>query len=283
MISISMNLNLLYRPFYNPFLVVILISINFNVAFSQSNCTSFNPASSWRTGIGISSTNQLVGDFDGDGKDDICSFFDGSGNYEVALSTGSSFNPASSWRTGIGISSTNQLVGDFDGDGKDDICSFFDGSGNYEVALSTGSSFNPASSWRTGIGISSSNQLSGDFNNDGNNDVCSFFNGSGNYEVALACLNVSISKLLENVGQIKVYPNPSSQNIFIDVGTSRLVIRSVIVFNHIGQEVTSVLNVAPSHQESTIEVNTQNLPEGAYFILLETNKGRFMSQLIKMN
>jgi hypothetical protein len=63
-----------------------------------------------------------VGDFNGDGKDDIFRYVPGKSGAEVFLSTGSSFSGPISWTgAGYGKARNGWYVGDFDGDGMDDI------------------------------------------------------------------------------------------------------------------------------------------------------------------
>ncbi|MER6949578.1 DUF2961 domain-containing protein, partial [Nonomuraea sp. NPDC000554] len=70
-----------------------------------------------------------VGDFDGDGKDDIATFTRGSSaDVYVALSTGSGFAGARKWHDFFAAGTEIPAVGDFDGDGKDDIATFTRGS-----------------------------------------------------------------------------------------------------------------------------------------------------------
>ena len=110
-----------------------------------SNRCSFSGFNNWITGHGYTSKNQLIGDFNGDGKGDSAVFFD-NGDWYVSLSTGNSFAPFTKWITGHGYTSKNQLIGDFNGDGKDDSAVSFD-NGDWYVSLSTGSSFAPFTKW----------------------------------------------------------------------------------------------------------------------------------------
>jgi hypothetical protein len=88
----------------------------------------------------------FVGDFNGDGADDIMSIGDGAAPYNVALSNRSSFASAVGWpaqgcyATGL----HHAVIGDINGDRKADVlCIGTDGSSG-NVILSTGSSFNYA-------------------------------------------------------------------------------------------------------------------------------------------
>ena len=103
-----------------------------------SNGSSFVSAGSW-TGAG-NDAHWYVGDFNGDGKDDIFRHNAGVSGAEVFLSNGSSFISAGSW-TGAG-NDGRWYVGDFNGDASDDIMRYSPGVSGGEVFLSNGSSFN---------------------------------------------------------------------------------------------------------------------------------------------
>jgi hypothetical protein len=84
-----------------------------------------------------------MGDFNGDGRDDIVQFnrtVGPAGDVYVRLASGSSFEAPQLWHTTFGVYS-NQItkVGDFNGDGFDDIIVFTRGTaGEIWVALSNG-------------------------------------------------------------------------------------------------------------------------------------------------
>ena len=65
-----------------------------------------------------------LGDFNGDGKDDIITFTQGpdtASDVIVALSTGTSFGPPQKWHDLFAVGNEQPRVGDINGDGKDDI------------------------------------------------------------------------------------------------------------------------------------------------------------------
>ena len=105
------------------------------------------------SGFGGVNDQFLVGDFNGDGKDDIALWAPtNQGEVYVALSTGSGFDVASqhTWNTGTFSKNTGDraLVGDFNGDGKDDLALWgLAGQGAVYVALSTGSAFQANKVW----------------------------------------------------------------------------------------------------------------------------------------
>ena len=84
-----------------------------------STGAGFEHVGSW-TGSGSGNDGWYVGDYNGDGKDDILRYYDGVSGGEVFTSTGTSFAYAGSW-TGAGNGSDGWHVGDFSGDGSSDL------------------------------------------------------------------------------------------------------------------------------------------------------------------
>ena len=68
----------------------------------------------------------LLGDFNGDGEDDVLTNFDG--NFQVSYSGNSSWQPLINSNIGV----EDLLVGDLNGDGADDVFTTFDG--NFQVS-----------------------------------------------------------------------------------------------------------------------------------------------------
>src|SRR5207247_8691894 len=81
---------------------------------------------------------------------DAIVFFQGSGNWTLAPSTGSSFSPWGYWQYGHGVGSKRQFVADVNHDFRADSVVFFNGDGSWWVALSTGSSYGAYTPWITG-------------------------------------------------------------------------------------------------------------------------------------
>jgi len=155
-----------------------------NGAYSVTNCAVPN-MNAWEDAAGA---RPLVGDFDGDGKDDIAlTGGHGWGSLPVAFSTESGCftvtNRALASFPGWAATANVQVIaGDFDGDGKADIAAigsagwgslptaFSNGDGTFRLtnhALSGGNAghFN---SWSSQSGV---HVLAGDFNGDGKDDV----------------------------------------------------------------------------------------------------------------
>ncbi len=150
----------------------------------------------WTTQQGSFSDTQqwFVGDFNGDGRDDVGKAFDelGLSSIDVYLSNGSSL-ALQRWATQQGSFSDTQqwFVGDFNGDGRDDVGKAFDefGLSSIDVYLSNGSSL-ALQRWATQQGSFSDTQqwFVGDFNGDGRDDVGKAFD-----EFGLSSIDVYLS------------------------------------------------------------------------------------------
>ncbi len=140
----------------------------------------------WQRGHGHGSTQQLLGDVNGDGRADAVAYFGADGAWWVAGSNGQTFGPPSRWIAGHGIGSSRQFLADVDRDGKADAVVFFAHDGAWYVARSTGSGFQPYYRWNPGFGhgVGSDRQFVADVNGDGWNDAVVFFR-DGAWYVAL--------------------------------------------------------------------------------------------------
>ena len=145
-----------------------------------SNGSTFT-VQKWATWITTDQMKVLVGDFDGDGKDDVMKFDVSAGTTGtqnlglwVGLSSGNSFltSKFATWST---YRDMKVLAGDFNGDGKTDVMKFdvphgSQSSNGLWVGTSTGSSFktHKADQWITDRYLQ---VHAADFNNDGKTDV----------------------------------------------------------------------------------------------------------------
>jgi len=138
----------------------------------------------------------MVGDVNGDGKDDIISFaqkpqdnFDGGliglAPVWVALSDGTKFGETTLWHTNFSPKGEIPMVGDFNGDGKDDIVTFSQkpqynangsllGNAPVWVALSDGTKFGASSIWHTFFSPAPEVPQVADLNMDGVDDIVTF-------------------------------------------------------------------------------------------------------------
>lgn len=191
-----------YRSQYGRWYVALN---NYGTANSFTQANGPYSESSWMTDWGTGSDfAPLVGDFNGDGKTDICVYRPQYGRWYVALNnygTQNSFTQSngpyseSSWLTDWGTGSEyTPLVGDFNGDGKSDIALYQAQYGRWFVAFNnygTQNSFTQANgtytvqSWYTDWGTGSGNvPLIGDFNNDGKSDIAYYQSQYGRWYVA---------------------------------------------------------------------------------------------------
>jgi hypothetical protein len=142
---------------------------------------SFHSLAKWHDFFGLNGEQLNVGDFNGDGLDDIITaVMNSAGTTYVATSTGSAFSASSVWNGHI-LPGEVYHAGDFNGDRKDDIAIFTKGSTNdVLIQLSNGSSFGSAGLWHGNFSPGAEVPLAGDFNADGYDDIVTFTMGSTN-------------------------------------------------------------------------------------------------------
>ncbi len=154
-----------------------------NIDVYLSNGDSFtNERWATRQGGFWNSQKWLVGDFNGDGRDDLAKVFNDSNQatVDVHLSNGSGFT-IGRWATQQGGFWNEQkwLTGDFNGDGRDDLVNVFNDANqaSIDVHISNGSSL-AIGRWATAKGGFSDDQkwLTRDFNGDGQDDLANVFN-----------------------------------------------------------------------------------------------------------
>ncbi|MES2674363.1 MAG: M12 family metallopeptidase [Pseudomonadota bacterium] len=132
----------------------------------------------------------LVGDFNGDGVQDLANIFNdgGQASIDVHLSNGSNGFSHQRWATRQGgfWDAQKWVAGDFNGDGKDDLAKVFDDAGqaDIDVHISSGNTFS-MQRWVTRQGGYWNNQqwLVGDFNGDGADDLAKSFNDGGSASI----------------------------------------------------------------------------------------------------
>ncbi|MBM7861010.1 DNRLRE domain-containing protein [Lentzea nigeriaca] len=145
-----------------------------------SDGTKFGTAAKWQDHFVSDAEIPLVGDFNGDGRDDIAAFTRGTdGAVWVALSDGTKFAPTPvKWHSSFAHGTEMPAVGDVNGDDKDDIVYFTGGeAADVFVSLSDGTQFGSAAKWHDNFAPDAAKGAVGDVDGDGKDDVLSFSNG----------------------------------------------------------------------------------------------------------
>ncbi|MFG1685586.1 FG-GAP-like repeat-containing protein [Nonomuraea sp. NPDC049269] len=152
-----------------------------DVYVALSDGTKFGTSAKWHDWFAPTGEIPAVGDFNGDGKDDIATFtHNATADVYVALSTGTGFTGTSvKWHDFFAPAGEFPAVGDVNGDGKDDIIVFTQGSsGDVYWAQSTGNSFQTSAKVHDWFAPAGELPRVGDFNGDGKDDIATFTNSA---------------------------------------------------------------------------------------------------------
>ena len=133
----------------------------------------FRPAPGNPFAVGYGVTAVAVGDFNGDGRQDLATANNGSDNVTVLLGDGlGGFTPAHGSPFALGGSALSLAVGDFNGDGKSDLAVSFSYPAGVTIMLGDGNGgFTVAAGSPFGTGTNPYYLAAGDFNGDGKADV----------------------------------------------------------------------------------------------------------------
>jgi hypothetical protein len=159
----------------------------------------FGPVRKWHDWIASNGEEVVIGDYNGDGRDDVAVFIKDTqpeparGDVWVSLSTGINFSAPQKWHDFMCVGAQICAAGKLDHNTSDDIISFVRGRGEVLVALSTGNGFAPRKTWSEWFCHGQEVCATGDFNKDGLDDVIAFVRdtqtGTGRGDVWVAFSN----------------------------------------------------------------------------------------------
>lgn len=144
---------------------------------------AFGNPTRWGDHLCFGQETPAVGDFDADGKVDVCVFVAdnrtgrAAGEVYVARSDGSRFGAPTRWGTGFGTGAVLRLVGDFNGDRRSDLVYFvrnsqpYPADGDVYVALNEGGRFGAPRKWHDYFCVGTEAPLVGDFDGDRTDEI----------------------------------------------------------------------------------------------------------------
>ncbi len=139
--------------------------------------------SRWSTAVNW--VDVMVGDFTGNGLDDIVGRVEGTGDWWLAKNNGNGTFTNERWgRWSTAVDWVDVMVADFTGDGRADIAGRVAGSGDWWVAKSNGTAFANERWGRWSTAVDWLDVSVGDFNGDGRADLVGRVESSGDLWVA---------------------------------------------------------------------------------------------------
>ncbi|MDY0167530.1 MAG: SBBP repeat-containing protein [Thermoguttaceae bacterium] len=146
-------------------------------AFSNSKVNRWNPNLDW--------ADIMVGDFTGNGLDDIAGRIVTSGDWWLAVNNGDGTFTNQKWgRWNPNVTFSDIMVGDFTGDEVADIVGRVATTGDWWVARSTGSSFTNQKWGRWNPNVEFTSIMAADFTGDGKADIAGRIATTGDWWVA---------------------------------------------------------------------------------------------------
>ncbi|MBK7934610.1 MAG: VCBS repeat-containing protein [Acidobacteria bacterium] len=137
--------------------------------------------------VGNTPRSVAVGDFNGDGNQDLVTANQGSNNVSIRLGNGSGgFAPPAVPEVSVGSSPILIAVGDFNGDGNQDLAAANSNSANVSIRLGNGSGgFTSPAVPQVTVGTQPLSVAVGDFNGDGRQDLATANRTSNNVSIRL--------------------------------------------------------------------------------------------------
>jgi len=93
-------------------------------------------------------------------------------------------------------------------------------------------------------------------------------------------MSTSTDDIVSDDVQLLVYPNPTSTSFTIAMATPKYDLKSIQIFNSIGQLAKQIDKSELNSKGTKHQISLANLPQGTYFIIVQTKKGQAIEQLI---
>lgn len=120
----------------------------------------------------------LVGDFNGDGLDDLATYRSDTGTWKVSASTGASLQTTVTWQEGMAAGSDRIFAGDLNEDGRTDVVAV-NAAGEARVGISLGDAFQNMGIQGSSVGEGADQLLIGDMDGDCAPDLVAFTAADG--------------------------------------------------------------------------------------------------------
>ena len=106
--------------------------------------------------------------------------------------------------------------------------------------------------------------------------------GNGIYQTNITSLSdvLSLDQAFSNNDDVKIYPNPSSNKIYLDLFLNNTKSINISIFDDLGKLVSSVDKTARFGQNK-IGIDIQKLKPGTYFIGIKNDNKTTFKQIIK--
>jgi len=96
-------------------------------------------------------------------------------------------------------------------------------------------------------------------------------------------INLSASnsiKVINNIANVSLYPNPTSSQAAIEISLASQDNVTITIYNNMGQLVLSQQHNQTAAGDNTFNLNTENLSNGIYNVVVNTNKGFITQKLV---
>ncbi len=229
-----------------------------------------------------------IGDFNGDGKDDLMGYQASTKNVHVWFSNGDDFQYKNVWliaSSQYGPGPWEWHIGDFNGDGKDDLMGYQASTKNVHVwfpyRVSNGYNFQDKGVWLHNVD-NYGHWYIGDFDANGKDDFMRHMNQYGGAIISLNNEIITIHKKSdfdeESNNGIPIiyklsqnYPNPFNPITTINYSIKEKGFVRLKVYNILGEEIATLVNEEKKRGNYSVKFNGNNLSSGVYFYTLRVN------------